>query len=130
MRGFVQLSVIIAEGFVRDQLLLRANALTFLSLLALVPLVAVAVSISSALGMSAENMTQRILEQVAAGSPAAVEKILPLVENLNFAALGASERWSSSSPPCSRSETSKGLNQIWGLKRQRSGSAGFHTWRC
>jgi membrane protein len=90
MRGFVQLSVIIAEGFVRDQLLLRANALTFLSLLALVPLVAVAVSISSALGMSAENMTRRILEQVAAGSPAAVEKILPLVENLNFAALGAS----------------------------------------
>jgi len=121
MQGFVQLSAIIAEGFVRDQLLLRANALTFLSLLALVPLVAVAVSISSALGVSAENMTRRILEQVAAGSPAAVEKILPLVENLNFAALGASGAVVFFfTTVLAIGNVEKALNQIWGLKRQRS----------
>ena len=90
LRGFVQLSVIIGEGFVRDQLLLRANALTYLTLLALIPLLAVAVTMSNAFGLSAENMTRVILEQVAAGSPEAVDNILPFVENLNFAALGTS----------------------------------------
>jgi len=121
LRGFVQLSVIIGEGFVRDQLLLRANALTYLSLLALVPLLAIAVSISTAFGMSAENMTRLILEQVAAGSPQAVEKILPLIENLNFAALGASgAAVFIFTTVLAIGNVEKAFNQIWGLKRQRS----------
>jgi membrane protein len=117
----VQLSVIIGEGFVRDQLLLRANALTYLSLLALVPLLAIAVSISSAFGMSAENMTRRILEQVAAGSPEAVDRILPLIENLNIAALGASgAAVFFFTTVLAIGNVEKAFNQIWGVKRQRS----------
>jgi len=117
----VQLSVIIGEGFVRDQLLLRANALTYLSLLALVPLLAIAVSISTALGMSAENMTRRILEQVAAGSPGAVDRILPLIENLNFAALGATGATVFFfTTVLALGNVEKAFNQIWGVKRQRS----------
>jgi membrane protein len=117
----VQLSVIIGEGFVRDQLLLRANALTYLTLLALVPLLAIAVAMSSAFGVSAENMTRLILEQVAAGSPKAVEQILPLVENLNFAALGASgAAVFFFTTVLTIGNVEKALNQIWGLKRQRS----------
>jgi len=121
LRGFVQLSVIIGKGFVRDQLLLRANALTYLSLLALVPLLAIAVSISSALGMSPENMTRLILEQVAAGSPQAVEQILPLIENLNFAALGASgAAVFFFTTVLAIGNVEHAFNQVWGVKRQRS----------
>jgi membrane protein len=117
----VQLSVIIGEGFVRDQLLLRANALTYLSLLALIPLLAIAVSISSALGVSPENMTRLILKQVAAGSPEAVERILPLVENLNVAALGVTgAAVFFFTTVLAIGNVEKAFNQIWGVKRQRS----------
>jgi membrane protein len=117
----VQLSVIIGEGFVRDQLLLRANALTYLSLLALIPLLAIAVSVSSALGVSAENMARLILEQVAAGSPEAVERILPLIENLNIAALGASgAAVFFFTTVLAIGNVEKTFNQIWGVRRQRS----------
>ena len=117
----MQLSVIIGEGFVRDQLLLRANALTYLSLLALVPLLAIAVSISSALGVSAENMTRLILEQIAAGSPEAVDRILPLIENLNIAALGATgAAVFFFTTVLALGNVEKAFNQIWGVKRQRS----------
>jgi membrane protein len=117
----VQLSVIIGEGFVRDQLLLRANALTYLTLLALVPLLAIAVAMSNAFGVSAENMTRLILEQVAAGSPRAVEQILPLVQNLNFAALGATgAAVFFFTTVLTLGNVEKALNQIWGVKRQRS----------
>ena len=117
----MQLSVIIGEGFVRDQLLLRANALTYLSLLALVPLLAIAVSISSAIGMSTENMTRLILEQVAAGSPEAVERIHGLIENLNFAALGATGgAVFFFTTILAIGNVEKAFNEIWGVKRQRS----------
>ncbi len=117
----MQLSAIIGEGFVRDQLLLRANALTYLSLLALVPLLAIAVSISTAFGMSAENMTRRILEQVVAGSPEAVDRILPLIENLNIAALGATgAAVFFFTTVLALGNVEKAFNQIWGVKRQRS----------
>jgi membrane protein len=121
LRGFVQLSVIIGEGFVRDQLLLRANALTYLTLLALIPLLAVAVTMSNAFGISAENMTRVILEQVAAGSPEAVDNILPFVENLNFAALGTSGAvLFLLTTVLALGNVEKALNQIWGMKQQRS----------
>ena len=113
--------MIIGEGFVRDQLLLRANALTYLSLLALIPLIAIAVSISSALGMSPENMARLILEQVAAGSPEAVDRILPLIENLNFAALGASgAAVFFFTTVLAIGNVEQAFNQIWGVRRLRS----------
>lgn len=121
LRGFAQLSFIIGEGFVRDQLLLRSHALTYLTLLALVPLLAVAVTMSNAFGVSAENMTRLILEQVAAGSPEAVEQILPFVENLNFAALGTSGAvLFLLTTVLALGNVEHALNQIWGLKQQRS----------
>jgi len=102
-------------------LLLRANALTYLSLLALVPLLAIAVSISSAFGMGAENMTRLILEQIAAGSPDAVDRILPLIKNLNIAALGATgAAVFFFTTVLALGNVENAFNQIWGVKRQRS----------
>jgi membrane protein len=87
----------------------------------LIPLLAIALSVSSALGVSAENMARRILEQVAAGSPEAVERILPLVENLNVAALGATgAAVFFFTTVLAIGNVEKAFNQIWGVKRQRS----------
>ena len=76
---------------------------------------------SNVFGLSAENMTRLILEQVAAGSPEAVEQILPFVENLNFAALGTSGAvLFLFTTVLTIGNVEKALNQIWGMKQQRS----------
>ena len=46
----LQFTVMIGQGFVRDQLLLRASALTYFTVLSIVPLLAIMVSIASAFG--------------------------------------------------------------------------------
>jgi membrane protein len=76
---------------------------------------------SNVFGLSAENMTRLILEQVAAGSPESVEQILPFVQNLNFAALGTSGALLFlATTVLALGNVEKALNQIWGMKQQRS----------
>jgi membrane protein len=71
--------------------------------------------------MSPEGMTELILNQVAAGSPEAAKRIQPFVENLNFAALGVSgAAVFFFTTVLAIGNVEKALNQIWGLKRQRS----------
>ena len=86
-RHLLQISILIVKGFVRDLLLLRAHSLTFLTVLSLIPMLALAVSMTQLFGVK-ENLTRLMLEQIAAGSPEAVEWLLPLVEGLRFGALG------------------------------------------
>jgi membrane protein len=54
------------EGFVRDNLLLRASALSYFTVLSLVPLLAVAISIVGSLGVGV-NFAEMIVGQLAAG---------------------------------------------------------------
>ena len=71
--------------------------------------------------MSPENMARLILEQVAAGSPEAVDRILPLIENLNFAALGASgAAVFFFTTVLAIGNVEHAFNQVWGVKQQRS----------
>jgi membrane protein len=86
--SLLQLAVMIAQGFVRDRLLLRASALAYFSVLSMVPLLAIAVSVVGSLGVG-EEIARLAVEQIAAGSPEAQSKILGLVENANFRGLGS-----------------------------------------
>ena len=45
-RRLLQLILMIGEGFLRDQLILRANALTYLTMLSVIPLLAIAVAVA------------------------------------------------------------------------------------
>ena len=54
----LQFSIMVGEGFVRDKLLLRASALTYFTVLSMVPLLAVAVSIVGAFAFPAPQGSQ------------------------------------------------------------------------
>jgi membrane protein len=120
VRSFLQFAVMIGEGFVRDRLLLRASALSYFTILSLIPLVAVAVALVGSFGVS-ENLAQMIVEVVAAGSPEAQRKIVELIEGANFGGLGtlgAAALFLTTVLGISNVE--KALNAIWGVRQQRS----------
>jgi membrane protein len=119
VRSFVQFAAMVGEGFVRDRLLLRASALSYFTILSLIPLVAVAVSLVGSFGVS-ENLAQMIVEVVAAGSPEAQQKIVELIEGANFGGLGtlgAAALFLTTVLGISNVE--KALNAIWGVRQQR-----------
>ncbi len=87
-RRSIQFVVIVGQGLRDDLVLLRASALTYYSVLALVPLLAIVLVVLNALGIR-EDLTTRLVEMVAAGSPSAAEQILAVVDEVNFGALGS-----------------------------------------
>ena len=115
----LQFAVLVGQGFVQDLLVLRASALTYYSVLALIPLLAIVASLIKALGVS-ENLIAIIVDRVAAGSPEAGQRILGLVEQVNFAGLGtigAAVLFATTVLGLSSIEQT--LNTIWGVERVR-----------
>jgi membrane protein len=122
LRGALQFSVVVAQGFVRDHLLLRAHSLTFLTVLSLVPLLALAVSMVTLFGVGDDlDLTRQILSQVAAGSPEAVDWILPYVKGLNFGQLGSlGAAVLLGTTVLTVGAVERSLNAIYGIRRQRT----------
>jgi len=121
----MQFGVMVGQGFVKDSLLLRASALTYFTVLSLVPLLAVMVSIADALGVTG-NFAEMVVDKIAAGSPEAQVKILRIVETVNFAALGtlgAATLFLTTVLGISNIERS--FNEIWGVKEGRSWARRF-----
>lgn len=115
----LQLAVMIAQGFVRDRLLLRASALAYFTVLSMVPLLAIAVSIVGSFGVG-EEVAHLAVEQIAAGSPEAQSYILAIIENANFrglAPLGAATLFLTTVLGISNIEGA--LNNIWGVRQFR-----------
>jgi len=109
----------IAEGFARDQLLLRAHALTYLTLLSIVPLLALAVSLFDLVGGTAP-VAEFLVEQFAAGAPEAGERILEFVEDLQFGALGTvGGTLLILTTVLAVGNIEQALNAIWGVTQQR-----------
>jgi len=117
----LQFSIMVGEGFVRDKLLLRASALTYFTVLAVVPLLAVAVSIAGAFGVGSQAFVQSVVATLASGSPEAQEKIEGMIAGVNFAGLGtvgASVLLVTTVLAISNVEST--LNDIWGVRQARS----------
>ena len=74
----LQFVIMVGQSFVKDRLLLRASALTYMALLSMIPLLAVALSILKAVGVS-EDLASLAVDEIAAGSPEAKRYILELV---------------------------------------------------
>ncbi len=87
IRG-LQLSALIVRGFVDDKLLLRASALTYMTTLAIIPILVVLLSIIQWLGLSRDLVVLGV-NQFLAGSPEAVERIMRFVDTTNVGALGS-----------------------------------------
>jgi membrane protein len=117
--GLIQFAVMVGQGFVRDRLLLRASALTYVTVLAIVPLLAIVSSVVTALGVT-ENVVGPILDQFAAVAPEVAEKLRDFVQNANIAGLGtlgAVTLFLTTLLAIGNIE--RALNHVWGVQQDR-----------
>lgn len=118
-RSLLQIGVLVAQGFRNDQLLLRASALTYFTMLSLIPLLAIAFSMVGALGVS-QDLAEVIVERIAAGSPEAGRRILELLESVSFGQLGVlGAALLFVTTVLAISNVERALNAIWGVTRPR-----------
>ncbi len=75
-------------GFIADHCIIRASALTFITILSIVPFLAVAFSISKGFGLQNAEFFRDFLMGVAAGRTEVVDKILQYIGNTNVKTLG------------------------------------------
>jgi len=116
----LQVLVIAAQGIERDQILLRATALTYFAMLALVPILALAIGLVVAFGVS-DELADAVVKKVAAGSPQAGQYIVDLVEKVNFGSFGAvGGATLFATTVLGLTNVEKAFNKIWGIERERS----------
>lgn len=84
---FLQFVYSIAVNFVSHQGPLRASALTYTTVLSLVPFLAIAFSVLKGLG--AQNTLEPLLQQVAGDSEETISRIIAYVNNTNVKSMGA-----------------------------------------
>lgn len=83
----LRVASIVGRDFGKDNCLLRASALTYATLLSIVPLLAFAFAILKGLGVQ-NRLEPIILENLAVGSEVVVNRIFEYIENTNVARLG------------------------------------------
>lgn len=116
----LQLTALIVRGFIDDKLLLRASALTYMTSLAIVPILVVALSVIDFLGLS-KNLVVMVVNQFLAGSPQAVDRLMGLVETANVGAFGsASGAIFLGTTLLSLRHAEETFNEIWGAAQSRS----------
>ncbi|MDD4951401.1 MAG: YhjD/YihY/BrkB family envelope integrity protein [Desulfovibrionaceae bacterium] len=79
---------LVARNFLKDQCLVRAAALTFATILSIVPLVAVAFSISKGFGLQNAAFIRDLLLRLTAGRAETADTILQYIANTNVKTLG------------------------------------------
>jgi len=115
----LQVTIMVIEGFVRDQLLLRASALTYVTALSVIPLLAVALSIVRLFDPN-NSLAVTAVDYIAAGSPEARATLLELIAGadiVGLGSLGAAVLFVSTIFALRHLETT--LNSIWGVRKDR-----------
>lgn len=121
----LQLAVMIARGFVQDELLLRASALTYVTTLSLMPLLVVVVALISMVG-GEQSIVDLAVAQLTAVSPGARDLILEQVRDVRIGSLGtvgASLLVLTAVLTLRHLEST--LNNIWGIRQGRSWTRRF-----
>jgi membrane protein len=109
----------VAEGFARDQLLLRATQLTYLTLLSLIPALALAVAVIDLIG-GGEQVVRQLLELVAAVPGEVREFILARVADFQFATLGPlGGALLLATTVLAIGNVERALNAVWGVREAR-----------
>jgi len=112
---------IVTTGFLADHCIIRASALTFTTILSIVPLLAVAFSISKGFGLQNAEFFRDFLMGVSAGRVEVVDKILQYIGNTNVKTLG----WMGVGALLVTVFTTVGnveraFNNIWAVKKGRT----------
>ena len=115
----LQFAIMVGEGFVRDQLLLRASALTYFSVLAIVPLLAIASAVVTALGVT-ENVVGPIIDQFAVVVPEGAKQLRGVLDSADLGALGAAGALALLlTTVLGIGNVERALNHIWGVRHER-----------
>jgi membrane protein len=120
-RGFcaVKVAALIVRNFLDDQCLLRAAALTYYSLLSLVPFFALAFAVLKGFGVQ-NTLEPIILNQVAAGSQEVVDNVVTYIDKTNMTSLGTVGLVALVYTVISLlGNVEDAFNSIWGVKETR-----------
>ena len=111
---------LVVKGFIANRCLLLASALTFTSLLSLVPLLALMFSILKGLGVQ-NRLEPILLEKLSGGSEEVVTQIIRYIDRTNVKTLGALGLAGLIATAISViGNIELALNRIWGVQRTRS----------
>lgn len=116
----LQTAALVGRDFLTDRCLLRASALTYTSMLAIVPLLALTFALLKAFGV--QNLLEPlILEKLSVGSEEVVSSIIGYINNTQVARLGALGLVLLLVAVVSLlTNVEKSFNHIWGVKSTRS----------
>ncbi len=116
----------LVRGIRNDQCLLRASALTYVTALSIVPLLAVAFSISKGFGFQNTRYIREFLLRVTAGREIVVDRIVDYINRTDVGTLGAIGVAGLFLAVISLlSSVEKSFNTIWGVQQARSGGRKF-----
>ncbi|EGB13835.1 ribonuclease BN [Pseudodesulfovibrio mercurii] len=87
-RGACRLVYLIGFSFIKDQTIIRAAALTFTTILSIVPFLAVAFSISKGFGFQNTGKMRDLILHLTTGQPEVADKIIEYIDRTNVQALG------------------------------------------
>ena len=118
-RRMLQFIVLTVRDFFGDQCILRASALTYATLLSVVPLLALMFSLLKGLGVQ-NALEPVILEQVAVGSEEVVHRILDYIDNVQVGRLGVFGLVALIVTVLTLlSNIEKSFNRVWGVSETR-----------
>lgn len=121
----LQFGFMVGEGFVRDRLLLRSSALTYFTVLSIVPLLAIVSSVATALGVT-ENVVGTGLDQIRGAFPEVANAVEEFLANANIGALGTLGAVALFfTTVLGISNIERAVNHIWGVTQQRSWARRF-----
>jgi len=119
----LQFGYMVVEGFIRDELLLRASALTYIASLSLIPAIVVLLAILKGIGVT-EELVAVAIDYLAI--PGARDTVLPYVESVElsgFGTLGAAMLFVTTVLALRHGEHA--VNEIWGVVDGRSWTRRF-----
>lgn len=115
-----QILAVSLKDFLADRCLLQASALSFTTILSLVPFLALAFAVLKGFGVQ-NRLEPLLLQQVTAGSEKAVFKIIQYINNTKVATLGAAGLISLVITAISLLDSiEEAFNDIWGVRETRS----------
>lgn len=124
VRGFFlktgRIISLVVHDFIADGCLLRASALTFATMLAIVPLLALMFALLKGLGVQ-NQLEPLILENLAVGSEAVVGEIISYIDNTHVGRLGVVGLLTLFITVLAMlSNIEKSFNAVWGVEETRS----------
>ncbi len=120
VRGFLRRISLTIEGSIDDQITLKASALTYMTLLSIVPFLAFLFSISKGFGIQ-KAVLPSLVKSLTVGQTAVMEKIIQYVENTDVKALGtAGLVFLLYTVIKVLANIEKSFNEIWGVRKNRT----------